>query len=48
MKQFLMVLCVLLVMGVTAYILVGSLPVFAIDGLLDLGNFLKILDPSVL
>ena len=48
MKQFLMVLCVLLVMGVTAYFFIGSLPVYALNGLIDLGNQLEALCTGVL
>ena len=48
MKEFAIVLCVLALIAITAWVLIGSLPTFAIGGLLDLGQFLETLDPSVL
>ena len=48
MKQFLMMMCVLALIFLCAYILVGSLPVHALNGLTDLGHFLETLDPGVL
>lgn len=48
MKQFLMVLCVIALIFVCTYVLIGTLPTFALNGLLDLGQFLETLDPSVL
>ena len=48
MKQFLIVLAVLAVMAITTWVMIGDLPLFALDSLLDLGQFLDTLDPGVL